>query len=266
MGTKALAKAPSNEALQTLQNEFPVDPGFDRALFPRLSFKAQDVTEGKGKKMKVVTEAGTFFTERQSDEVNKDGKKEWDKEELGKEVEGIIVFQRKQLRMYDEATEEYTSSPIFDAVDEIIPLFCGKTEVHRGTPEELKKHYEYKDKNGKTRSKLEENRILYVMLDDVDSELYQLNLRGSSMYSFLGFARKNLVPSLLVTMNSEEKEKGSIEWNQMTFEPKRALDGKEVETVIAKVAEIKEGIVAEKSYYAAQSEKKTEEGEDDDDF
>lgn len=248
--SKELITQPSAEALNALAQAFPTDPGFNRIMLPRLTFKSQDVTEGKGKNMKVVMEAGTFIEERETDELNEEGKKVWSKEDLGTEIEGVIIFQRKQLRYFDEATEEYTSSPAYDGDEEVVPLFTNKKEIAKGTPKELKEKYQYTDKDGKIKSRLEENRLLFILKGD---ELFQLNLRGSSMYSFLGYARKTLVPSVLTVMNSEPKEKGSIEWNQMTFTPKRTLGADEVATVLEKIDEIKRSIMEEKAYFASQN-------------
>ena len=211
--------------------------------------------------MKVVTEAGTFFTEKQSEEIDEEtGKKTWDREEHGDSIEGIILFQRKQLKMYNSDTEEYTSSPVYDNEDEVLRLFCDKKEVAKGTPKELKALYEYEDKDsGKVKSKLEDNRILYVQLE---GEVYQMNLRGSSMYSFLTYARKILPPSVITRFSSEAKEKGQIAWNQMTFTPVRKLSQKEAEEIVTKVQEIKAAVTAEK----AQFSKTTEESENDKTF
>lgn len=248
--SKELMTAPSAEVMAALAQAFPQDPGFTRVHLPRLTFVSQDKTEGKGKNMKVVMEAGTFLEERETDELNEEGKKVWSKTELGLSIEGIIIYQRKQLRHYDETTEEFTSSPIFDNDDEVVPLFTNKKEIVRGTPAELKARYQYTASDGKVKSKLEENRILYVLLND---ELYQLNLRGSSMYSFLGYARKTQVNAFVTAMNSEPKEKGSIEWNQMTFTPVRPITADEASIVLAHVAEIKDSIAQEKAYFNAQA-------------
>ncbi len=248
--TKELATAASADSLNALANMFPTDPGYTRTLLPRLTFVSQDKTEGKGKNMKVIMEAGTFVEERETDELNDDGKKIWSKTELGLAIEGIILYQRKQLRYYDEATEEFTSSPIFDTDDEIVPLFCNKVEKHRGTPAELKTKFQYTAPDGKVKSKLEENRVLYILKD---GEIFQLNLRGSSMYSFLGYTRKTLCPSVLTHMASEPKEKGSIEWNQMTFTPVRVLTQTEVNEVVNYIESIRNGIAEEKAYFAGQA-------------
>lgn len=250
--TTAIQTVASEEQLAILRSEFPQENGFKRNLLPRLGMFSQDVTEGKGKSMKVVSEAGTFYLERETEEVNEEGKKIWKKEELGDTVNVNIIFQRKQLKYYDEKTETYTSSAVYDSDDEVIPLFCNKAEIDKGTPAELKAReiYQY-EKDGKIRSKLEDNRILYVLYE---GELYQLNLRGSSMYSWMTFLRNNTSPSsLLIKLSSEAKEKGSIEWNQMTFEIVRDINGEEAGIIIDKVKEIKESINMEKEFFASQN-------------
>lgn len=245
-----LAKVASEEQLAALRGEFPSEPGFVRIQLPRLGLVSQDQTEGKGKNMKVIAEAGTFYVERQSDEVDEETKqKTWERTDIGTEVSGIILYQRKQLRMYDEDTELYTSSPVFDSDSEVLPLFCEKKEVDRGTPKDLKEKYKYTDKNGKVRSKLEDNRILYVL---VDGEMLQLNLRGTSMFAYMSYARTTTPNTVVTTFSSEQKEKGSIEWNQMSFTAERGINGAEAEEVMKHTAEIKRGIVSEKGYFAAQ--------------
>ncbi len=244
--TKEITTVMSEDTLAMLEESYPVEQGNTRISLPRLGMMSQDKMEGKGKSMVVVAEAGTFFTEKQSDEEDETGKKLWEREELGDSIEAIILFQRKQLKSYDESTEEYTSSPVYDSDDEVIPLWLNKKEVARNTPVELKKMYQYTDKEGKVKSSLEDNRILYVQYQ---GDVYQMNLRGSSMYSFLTYAKKTLPPSVLTTLSSEPKEKGTISWNQMTFTAKRKLTEAEAQEIVAKVVEIKQTIAAEKSQY-----------------
>ncbi len=243
-----------DKSMEALREFYPVETGYQTILLPRLSFVSQDKTEGKGKATKVITEAGTFFSEKQGEnEVeNAEGKlvKEWEKEELGSSIEGVILYNRKQLKYYDEDKEEFTSSPVFDTEDEVIPLWCNKKEVARGTPKELKAKYEYTDKEGKIKSRLEENRILYVLYND---EVHQLNLRGSSMYSFLTWSKKVMPPAYLTEMSSEPMEKGSISWNKMTFNIVRPLTKKEMENVIKMGKEIKTGIAIQKASFATQT-------------
>lgn len=247
----AVTTVASDEALAELRSNFPVEHGFTRVQLPRLGMYSQDQKEGKGKALKVTAEAGTFFIEKQTDEEDAEGKKVWKTTELGAEIEGIIFFQRKQLRYFDEKTQTYTSSPVYDEESDVVPLFCNKAEIARGTPAELKAREEYQyEKDGKIKSKLEDNRILYVLYK---GEIYQMNLRGSSMYSWMSYSRKVSPPSILTRMNSEAKSKGSIDWNQMTFEKVRDLNADEVSEVIAKQNEVKEAVTAEKSFYASMN-------------
>lgn len=246
---------PNQAILDALRNEFPAEQGFTRVFLPRLGMIAVDVKVGKGKAMKVVSEAGTFFTDRQAEEANEEGKKEFEKEEIGDAISGIIVFQRRQLRHYNESTEEYTSSPIFDFDTDVIPLFLNKKEVAKGTAAELKSRPEFQlTKDGKTKSTLEENKILYVLYND---ELFQMNLRGSSMYSYKTYAKdlhtENKSPNTVLTaFSSEACEKGDIEWNKMTFSAKRDLNAEEAETVLEKIKELKAGIVQEREFFASK--------------
>lgn len=248
--SKELTTKISSEALELLNNSFPVEQGgFERILLPRLGMYAQNQMEGKGKAMKVVTEAGTFYTENKTDKTDDEGKSVWEKKELGDTIEGIIIYQRKQLRYYDQSTETFTSSPIFDNDDEIIPLFCNKAEVARGTAKELKARPEYQEeKDGKVKSKLEENKVLYVLYNN---ELHQMTLRGSSMFAYKTYIRTVINPSVFVTkFSSEAKEKGSIEWNQMTFTKIRQISQEEAEKVIDFRGQIINAIKAEKSFFA----------------
>lgn len=261
--SKELTTKLSAEQMEMLENSYPVESTFNRILLPRLGMVSQDVTEGKGKAMKVVTEAGTFFTELQTDEIDEDtGKKVWTKTELGTEIEGIILYERKQLRFYDSANENYTSSPIYDSEDQVVLLFCDKQEVARGTPAELKALPQFQGltAKGKATSKLEENRILYVLMDEV---VYQMTLRGSSMYSFLNY-KKEVKPNTVVTkMGSEAKENGAIAWNQMTFEAVRAIASKEFDVVMGHITEITNAVKMEQAFY---NKKDSEVVKGDDDF
>lgn len=249
--SKELASLPSEEKLAILRENQPVENGFESVQLPRISYKSQDVTEKKGKTIKIVVEAGTFFQEKQTEELDEEGKKKWEKTEIGPGIEGIIIFQRKQLKHYDESTEQFTSSPIYDTEEDIVPLFRDKAEIARGTPAELKARGEYTIvEGGKTKSSLEENRILYVLYD---GELHQLNLRGSSMYSFLAYARKTLVASVLTTLGSEPMVKGDIEWNKMTFTVARQLTDAEVDVVLEKQMEIKSAVAQQKAFFASKT-------------
>src|SRR3990167_1616754 len=100
MTKKELSTVVTEQALEQLRQSYPVELSYTKILLPRLGMYSQDVMEGKGKVAKVVSEAGEFYTDRQTDEEDKEGKKIWEKTELGKEIEGIILYQRKQFRFY----------------------------------------------------------------------------------------------------------------------------------------------------------------------
>lgn len=249
--TKAISTKVEQDVLDALAQSFPIEDSFNRTLLPRLSMVTQDKTEGKGKAMKVVAEAGTFYREIQTDETNEEtGKKIWEKLELGTSINATVIYHRKQLKMYDEATETFTSSQVYDSDNDVISLFQNKLVIAKGTPKELKAQYEY-EKDGKIRSKLEDNRILYVLYEN---DVYQMNIRGSSMYSWMTFAKKVLPPAILTEISSEAKEKGSINWNQMTFKKVRDLSSEEIAGIQSRINEINAAIKMEKAYFGQKSE------------
>jgi len=244
----------NEETLALLKESYPIETGNQRINLPRLGLYAKDQTEGKGKAMKVTTEAGVFFINKPTDEEGEDGKKLWVTDELGTSIDGIILFQRKALSFFDGNAQSYTKSPVYDNDDEVIPLFCEGAEVGRGTPAELKAMYEFEE-DGKKKSKLKDNRVLYV---EYKGSIYQMTLGGSSMFSFLTYSRKIVPPSVITTFSSEPKQKGSNAWNQMTFNAKRKLTQPEALDIVNKVREIKEVIRAEKSQYAGSSKGKAD--------
>lgn len=256
---KGLSTQVDEEMLAELKASYPTEATFQRVLLPRFGMVSQDITEEvknpttKKKEIKIISEAGIFFTEEQTDEVNDEGKKIWKKEEIGDTAEAIILFERKQLRFFDSGDQTYTSSPVYDADDQVVPLFKGKEQVDRGTSTELRSREEYQGTTakGKATSKLEVNKILYVWYE---GKIFQMNLRGSSMYSFIKY-RKEVTPSVVLTrMGSEAKEAGAINWNQMTFKMVRPLTTEELKTVVGHVREIQASIESERAFYASRSE------------
>ena len=250
----------SEEMLAELKAGFPIEEGFNRIQIPRIGMFSQDQTEegkdAKGKKqIQVISEAGTFYLDQPTDEENEDGKKIWKKTDIGTEIEGIIIFQRKQLKYYNAETGEFASSAVYDNPDDVIPLFQNGAEIGRGTPAELKAMEEFEgsgkfDKDGNEKSLLEDNRILYVLYD---GELYQMNLRGTSMYSWMSYARKVIAPGVVTVMNSIAKENGAIKWNQMTFKKDRTVSAKEFALIKEKQTEITDAIAQEKAFYASKA-------------
>jgi hypothetical protein len=238
------------EALAELRESYPLEQSYQRATFPRLGMVSQDKTEKVGKTIKLVAEAGMFYTEVATDEVDDYGKKVWEKTELGDQIEAIVLYERKQLKFYDQPNNTFTNSPIFDDAEQVVPLFSNKAEVDRGTPKELKSRAKYQGLTaaGKPTSKLADVRVLYVLLDGT---VYQLDLQGSSAYSFSDYKKKVHSPNTMVTQfGSESKVNGSIAWNQMTFTNLRALSAEELADVVKFVRQIKAGVAAEKALFA----------------
>lgn len=251
LSTKALANVANEETLALLQEAYPVEQNANRIILPRLGMLSKDKTEevgtGRNKKINVLEAAGEFFMEKETEEVDETtGKKAWSHEILGDAIEGIILFHRKQLSMWDNDTEEFTQSPVYDNENDIIPLWCNKTEVARGTPAELKAKYQFTAEDGKVRSKLRDTRVLYV---EYEGEVYQMTVRGSSMFAFFTYSRSVLPNSVITKFSSEPKEKGAIEWNQMTFTPVRKLTQKEAEGVVQKCSEIKQAVTLERAQF-----------------
>lgn len=248
--TKEIQTTLTAEQRALLGQLTPQEQGFTRISLPRLGMYSQDKFEGKGKSAVLVKEAGMFYTEVPPTE--KDG--EWTKQELGTTMEGIVLYHRKQLSYYDKASQKYTSSPIYDTPEDIIPLFMDGKEVHRGTTAELKAKYAYTDPDdGKVKSKLEDMRVLYILRD---GQVYQLSVRGSSMWAFSKYAKSCLVSSVLTKFNSEAKENGDIAWNQMTFDAVREITPEEANLVIDNLQKITNAIADEKAYFASLAQGK----------
>lgn len=256
--SKELMKPASDDVLAQLEEGYATEEGGRGIYLPRIDLLSKDKVEttgtGKNKKVKVLEAAGEFSINKQSEEIGEDGKKKWEKEEIGTEFEAIIFFKRYQMRHFDEATEKYTSSPIFDSKDEVIPLFSDKKQVDKGTMEELQAKYMHTNKNGKQVSALEQNRILYVLKD---GEAYQMNLRGSSMYQLMAYERAVGSPTSVVTkFSSEETTKGDNTWNMMTFIAVRKINEGEARKVLELKESTLEAIRASKAGFEKSDEQK----------
>ena len=249
MSNQELTTEVSKDLLAEAAGNMPTDNSFQRIILPRIGMFTQDQTEGKGKSMVVTAEAGTFYIDAESEETNDEGKKVWAKTELGKEIEATIIYHRKKLSYWDSSAQEFTSSPIFDTDEDVVPLFKARKEIAKGTPKELKKDYMYVDpRDQKTKSKLQDMVVLYVLYA---GNVYQCEIKGTSMYSFKTYSRGVVPPVVLTHFSSEYKESGSINWNQMSFKTLRKLTNEEVVEVVGLQNMIKSSIKAEKDYFAS---------------
>ncbi len=242
--------------LAILNDSYPVEISHNKQSFPRLGMISKDVLEetgkGKTKKIKLIQAAGSFYTEKESDEVktDEDGKvkKVWNKEFFdGETIEAVILYKRRQLRFYDASLEKFISSPIYDDKDQVISLFLDKRVIARGTPAELQKLYPSKTAKGKDSSKLKETYILYLLIDGVT---YQWNLTESSKYAFLDYTRAVPNPSTVITeIGSIEETFGTNTYRKATFTSKGLIDSKVFDTVVAQQATIKEYVESDRKFF-----------------
>jgi len=270
--TQSLAKTQQQEVAIVSQEDkdflgslFVQESSYQKVSFPRISFVSQDKTEtigtGKNKEIKLITAAGIFFTEKATDEKDENGKSIWDKEEIGDTIEVQIVYERRQLRYYDDAEKKFTSSPIYDSAEEIVPLFCERKEVLRGTPKELQSHFMTKvirsgKRKGQKTTALEEERILYVIYQ---GEVYSMNIKGSSLWGHdpIGFLeyKKRCNPAMVITsISSVEKQPGEeVCWNQLSFTALRPANSEEFETVKNTAMMLLNSIKEEKAFFSKEN-------------
>ena len=247
--SKELTTEISKDLLAEAAGNMPTDSSYQRIILPRIGMFTQDQEEGKGKSKVVTAEAGTYYIDQESDELNDEGKKVWTKTELGPEIEATVIYHRKKLSYWDSAAQEFTSSPIYDEDTDVIPLFKTRKEIARGTPKELKKDYMYVDpRDGKNKSKLQDMTVLYILYQ---GNIYQCEIKGTSMWAFKSYSRTCVPPVVMTRFTSEYKENGSINWNQMKFTTLRKLTEEELVEVVNLQKMIKSSIKAEKDYFAS---------------
>jgi hypothetical protein len=252
MAKKAIITA---EQLAILNESYSVETQNTRQSFPRFGMLAKDIVEetgtGKNKKIKLVQAAGSFYTEKETDEVETDddgkAKKSWKKDFFDTEtVQATIIYRRKQLRFYDAGLEKFISSPIYDNSDQVVPLYLDKRQIAKGTPVELQALYPTKTAKGKDSSKLKETYILYILIDGVT---YQWNLTESSKWAFLDYAR-TVNPSTVVTeIGSVEETFGTNTFRKATFTSKGLIDTEVFDTVVEGQNTIKQLVESDKRFY-----------------
>jgi len=234
------------------ESYLPKENTFIRKVFPRIAFVSQDVTEGKGKSTKVTTEAGTFFTEKPTDETNEHGKKIWSHDEIGKSLEGVIFFTRKKLSYYDQAAGKFISSSMYDQDTDEIVLWQDGKQLAKGTKAELQAPYMFTKEDGKKSCKLAENKILYVYYN---GEVYEFTIKGTSMFEYSAYYKQwNGEPNKNLTLiSSVEAENGATRWNKTTYRRVRQLTQDEWDITRGLAREMIEGIAEEKAYFASMN-------------
>lgn len=247
----------TEEQLAILNEGFPVaSENSNSLILPRLGMLSKDITEesgsGKLKKIKVVEAAGTFFIERDLGDVDEEtGKKKWTREYIeGGEIEAVITYHRRQLRMYDSSLEKFYSTPIFDSADQIVPLYLDKQVVKKGTQADLQAMFPAVTLKGKPSSKLKEETILFVLYKD---ELFQCNISQSSKWEFKSYARKSNPASCVTLISSKEDTFGDNTFSKMTFTEKRKINGEEYDLIVDSQNVLKEKVESDKKFYLPEA-------------
>lgn len=246
---KELVTQASEEQLAELRALYPQEDTYQKIQVPRLGMLAKDVIEeegtGKAKTMKVVNAMGEFYIEKEA--TNDDGEKVWLKTFVeGDTIDVQIVYNRKQLSMWDDGQGMYTNTPIYDSNDEVLPLWEGGKEIARDTPEKLQARYPALTQKGKPSSKLKEIKILYVIYE---GETYQVNLSQSSKWEFLTYSKKTNPATVVTTIGSTEETNGTNTYRKMSFVAKSLLSTEQAAKVIEAANMIRSSIESEKAYY-----------------
>ena len=241
----------SEEQLAVLNENYPVNDEESRMSLPRFGMLAKDIVKetgsGKSKKIEIVQAAGTFFTEQDKGEVNTEGKKIWTKDFIEEEeVDVIIAFHRRQLRMFDASLEKFYSSSIYDTAEQIVPLYLDKQIVKRGTQKELQDMWPALTQKGKPTSKLKEETILYVVYEGV---LHQMTLSQSSKWEFKTYKKAVNPSTVLTTLGSVEETFGTNTYKKVTFKNKRLITPDEFEQVNTSQTELKVQVEADSKFF-----------------
>lgn len=252
--TKNEVSVVSEEELALLRESFPIIEGGKRVVLPILGMLSKDLTEesgtGKKKTIKVIEAAGTFFKNYDTgdEETGEDGKvkKIWKKDYLGEEIDVIIVFHRRQLRIFDSSLNKFISSPVYDTADQVIPLFLDGREIARGNQEQLQALYPAVSEKGKKTSKLKEEKILYVLYEN---EMYQVKLTTSSKWAFQDYARKVGPATVVTKIGSIEETFGTNTYRKMTFTNKRLINASELKLIKENQTGLKETVESDRVFF-----------------
>ena len=256
--TKTIQTTLSQDQIQELKLQQPIENSYQKMHFPELGMLSQDETEesgtGKAKKIEVINAAGEFFI-KTKEEVIEDGKTKnvySNKYFDGETLEGIIVYHRKMLKMWDAGNKVFITTPIFDDENEIIPLFSsGKKYTKdgmevKGNIKQLQSLFPAVSAKGTPTSKLKQITILYVLMDD---KMYQMELSASSTWLFSDYKRNNVVPAVVTSIGSLEDTQGVVVYRKCTFKSIGSISTEQFETVKQMVIDIKDFINAEKEYF-----------------
>lgn len=248
---KETALALTEEQLAVLNESYPASDESNKLQLPRLGLLSKDrVVEegtGKSKKITVVNAAGEFYTEKDLGEIDPEtGKKIWTKEFIdGDSIEGVIVYQRYQLRKYDSSLEKFISSPMYDSEDQVLPLYLDKQVIKRGTEKELQALYPALTQKGKPTSDLKKEVILFVVFN---GELHQLNLSQSSKWEFMNYKKKVNPSTVLTKFSSIEETFGTNTYRKMQFTTIRPITSEEFNLVVENQTTVKQQVESDSKF------------------
>ena len=217
-----------------------------RMQFPRVGFTPFSKDLAKSAKQEGKDEfehAGRFQTTKK----NEAGEYEVKFTEPLREIEISVILERKKLSYFNDATGSFVSSAEFDFNDEVIPLFEARKRIAQGSVEELQARYLYTDKDGKEKSNLKIEKVLYVKYN---GEVYTLTFKGTNMFAYSKYKHslpKHLSVSTVKTkITNHIEENGAQKWVLCDFENVGMLDFKEV---LDDVRALRSALITEKALY-----------------
>lgn len=241
-----------NSALDRLRQNYPqhAEDNYEKIVFPQLRFKAKAVLDDNDK---VVAKAGTFVRVVRSEELNADGKYDYNEVQVGTTLDMTVLYERYKLTYYDAADGSYVSSPVFDDKAEVTKLFQSGKEIAAGTSTELRALPQYAfEEDGKKKSKLQLLKVLYVFYDGA---LHETTLSRGNGYAFSNWKRDlskdtgKIPAEVIVKVSSEKTEYGGNKYNQMVFKTGDTLSNEDLERNADLIDELRQGIAAEKAFY-----------------
>jgi hypothetical protein len=245
MSNKEIEVIKEGSALDKLRQAYPqhAEDSYVKTILPQIRFKAKAVLDEAGEK--VLHKAGTFMI------VTKEGEgetAEYVENPIGVKINVSVLYERYRLSYYDAGNNEYVSSPIFDNKDEIVKLFKGSKQYASGTVAELQNLPEFIiEEDGKSKKKLQLQKVLYVFYNDA---VHEMTLSLGNGYNWRKFKQENIVPAITTEITSvkNDSKPGNV-YNEMVFKNAGWLTEEEAERNLALVENIVKGIEAEKAYY-----------------
>lgn len=203
-----------------------------------------------------------FYVNRKGGLIEKDGKKMYEKTELGESVNVIFLRIRRKLRMYRKG-QSYVMTNEHNTKHDMLTLF-EDSNIIKGTNDQLKEKY--------GASRLKTVQIVYALLsrEGAEPELVRLVVKGASLgseakgkgvedfYSYIGgFKKDNKDEHFYEYVTklygiAEEGEQG--EYYAMTFERGSKLSDAQIDTLVAtNMKTVFDFVTASDAYYKTKN-------------